>query len=294
MSHNHHLFCQRYCLLGLAAWVGLTTLARVGSAGMIHLADLNAQVNIDTLAGGISGGTLDSQHYVNTQALFYRIGATGPQMTWLYSSSSAFSTGDGPENNVAVVKYTGVSGLKLTQIYSLVGSEFGSGSADISEQFQITNSGLSPLDLHLFQYNNLQISSGADTLQFKSPSQIYQTSSGQRTAEIVVTGMPAAYEVVTDSTLWDKLNNGSSAVLNNTSGPVTGNTASAMEWDLVQLNAGKSYTFSEDYALNIPDPVPEPSTMSLLFVALVVCACATCAICRRKGIRGTARGLFVS
>ena len=189
-------------------------------------------------------------------------------------------------NNVAVIQYQGDlaqgdSGLQLTQIYTLVGSQPGSGSSAVSEQIQLINGGSSPVDLYLFQYNNLQISNGADVLQFPSPAQISQTS-GSGTAEIVATGLPTAYEAGTAPALLNALASASPAVLTNASGPVAGDPASAMEWE-AQLGVGKSYTLSEDYSLNI---VPEPSTVSLLAALAVLSALAR--FCR-NGIRGTAR-----
>ncbi len=259
MSYHHCLARGRHGLLALAAWVGLTTLAGVASAGMLSLLDLNSQINIDTAAGGISDWSLDTVNYADIQTLSYQVGSSGPLTAWQYSSSSVFSTGDGQINGAAI-RYQGDSGLQLTQIYTLVGSQPGSGSSDVSEQFQLTNSGSLPIDLHLFQYNNLQISNGEDSLQFLSPSHVYQTSP-TGTAEVVVTGI-SAYQAGTAPALASALAGGS-PLTNNTNSPVTGDTASAMEWD-VQLGAGKSYTFSEDNALNV---VPEPST-GLLLAAL--------------------------
>ena len=262
MAYNHCLNFGRYCRLALAASVGLAALAGVASAGMISLADLNAQVNIDTTAGGISGWSLDSANYPATQTLSYQLGSTDSQSAWQYSSSSVFASGDG-QNNGAVIRYQGDSGLQLTQIYTLVGSQPGSGSSNLSEQFQLTNGGSLPVSLDVFQYNNLKIGDGTDTLQFLSPSQVYQTS-GAGTAVVLVTGL-SAYEAGTAPTLLNALSH--DALTDNTNSQVSGDTASAMEWEL-QLGAGKSYTLSETYALNA---VPEPSTVSL-FAALAACA----------------------
>ena len=200
-----------------------------------------------------------------TQSLSYC--STGSLNAWLYSGSTPFST-DGVNNNGVSIRYTGNpatgdAGLLLTQIYTLVGSQPGSGSSDINEQFQLSNTGSAAVDLHLFQYNNLQLDAGADTLVYQSPSQVSQTS-GPESAELVATGLTAC-ETGDPSTVWAAV---TSNTLTDNTNQVSGNPpASALEWD-VPLAAGKSSTLSEDYALNV---VPEPSTLSLV-AAMAVCA----------------------
>lgn len=280
MSYIQRLACVRSNLLAFLAWVGLASAGRVGLADTITLADLNSQFVINTTAGG-SGGlwSVDSANYADTQALFYQIGASGLPNAWQYSGSSSFTT-DGSENNGLVIQYqgnaaSGYSGLHLTQIDTLLGSQPGSGSSLVSEELLLSNFGSSPADLHLFQYTNLQLSNGGDTLQFQPPAEMVQTSASA-TTEFVATGPPTAHEVGLVPTLLDELESGSPVLLSNGNGPLSGNTASGMEWD-VPLGVGNSYNIGEQYSLNL---VPEPSSGSLLAALALFAALA------RFGLQG--------
>lgn len=283
MSHNYHSTLERYCLLALAAGVGLTVLARVASAGMISLADLNSQVSIDTTEAGISGWSLDSVNYAYNQALSYQVGSTGSLGSWQYQSSSVWDIGGHGQNDVAVIQYLGDSGLQLTQIYTLVGSQPGSGSSNLSEQIEITNGGSSPAQLQLLQSNNFATSNGAAVLQSLPPSQAYQAPASE-TADLTVASLPTAYESLTASALSNMLAKASPAASASANGSAADDPASATEW-AVQLGAGKSYAIGQEYSLNTLNAVPEPSTV-LLLAALAV----SFAVARlwRRGIAGPA------
>jgi hypothetical protein len=117
----------------------------------------------------------------------------------------------------------------------------------------------------LFQYNNLVLSNGADTLQFLSPSNTVQTGPqaiGYAVANIAVTGTPTAIEAATYPTLLNALANDNPVALNGAVGPVNGNTESALEWETQQ----RSYTLVESYSLNV---VPEPASLTLLGSAVL-------------------------
>ncbi len=254
----------------LALALLLAALATAGRAETISLADGNTGVSINpTSASGMSQWVVDSTNYLTQNSFWYRIGSSGaiqPVSVLSLVSASVFDlAGDGLDD-AAVVKYKNGQGLNITFTYSIIGGQPGSGTSDVNQQIQISNTGAQPLNLQLFQYSQLGLSAGDDTLQFVGSSQVLQTAASIGSIDTVVTGTqaPSAYEAI-DPAAWT-----TSPSLDDAAGPVSGNVASAWEWNMSLAKNG-SFVIGEQSALNLSPsaPVPEPSTIVLLGMGAV-------------------------
>jgi hypothetical protein len=143
---------------------------------------------------------------------------------------------------------------------SLLGSNWGAGWSDLSEQITIENKTGSPLDLHFFQYNNYTLSGGQDTVIFDNNNHVTQTGPLQNQGEISVSGTPR-HEGALVSTTLNSLNDNLPSTLSNGMGSVgPGNVSCAFEWD-ISIATGRSASIGIDKLLNV---VPEPSAIVLL------------------------------
>jgi hypothetical protein len=266
MSRIHRFLRGQKCIPVILVLAGMAISAQAILAGTIALSNQNSQVTIDPVSG-ITDWTLDSTSYTDSQALLYRTGGTGSQQSWVYSGGAAFSTTLDSVQNGAVLTYTGDGGLTLTETFILFGSQPGSGSSNLSEQIQITNPLPTAVDLQLYQYNNLALGGGSATLRFLSPSDVEQ--SGNNLKAELLANAPTAHQAANSPFL-------SGFPLTNADGPVVGNPASAMEWD-VHLGGNRSTVVGQQYSLNA---VPEPSTL-MLFTALAG-SVPLAAFCRRR------------
>ena len=150
----------------------------------------------------------------------------------------------------------------------------GSGVSDLGEQILVQNTSLtSRLDLHLFQYVHMALSSGSDSVEFDSKSHVMQTDdTGAMYAEEVVTGRPQHHEANVSPVTLTKLNDNVATTLNDSSLAGPGDVTWAFQWDL-SLAPGASYIISKDKTLT----VPEPATLALLG-----CGFAMAAVLRRR------------
>ncbi|MGA2254431.1 MAG: hypothetical protein ABSG53_07210 [Thermoguttaceae bacterium] len=270
MCHIHSFACGRYFFLAFAAVVVVLSSASVGSASTLPITDGISSTAIDTATAGITG-TWDanlSLSYPDTQTLSYQVN-NGGVTNWVYQPAGSFSSG-----NVAVLNYTGNSGLQLQQVY-VINSSGSAGSSNINETLIVSNTGSSSDDVKLYQYNSLVLS-GSDTLSFVSPSldisQMTPVSGGTATlATVHASIQPMAYEAGTGAAVLGAI---SADNLNGFAGPVSPSPASAMEWERV-LGGGEVYGISQTYTVGpTVGVVPEPSTFVLLtaLVGLVAVA----------------------
>lgn len=238
------------------------------------LTDGNASVEIGADDSfGMGEWTVDGQKQMNQQQFWFRKGSSGGEKK---ISTLNLLSEDQPAANLLNVLY-GNSHFSIEINYTLTGGASGSGYASIGEQIKITNISADPLDFHFFQYVDFDLggSDAGDTLYLSQNimglfDAAYQNKGSFYFAdEIISPGANRAQvnEQTAGLVLLTSLNNGTPTTLNNDGGPVTGDAAWALQWDMTipvggffQIAISKSaYT----------TPIPEPSTMTILVIGVL-------------------------
>lgn len=158
----------------------------------------------------------------------------------------------------------------ITAAYTLEGGPSGSGRARLTESITLANTGADLLELHLFKYVDLDVDGQSEYNQLELIGGSTAIQSGYAGSTITTLATPAAthVEAAFYSTLIDSLSDLSPTTLNDDRGPLEGDVAFAMQWDLA-LPVGATEQF-----LLVHEIVPEPSSlMCLVFMALMGVRC---------------------
>lgn len=283
---THSISCPIKALFARAA-VGAAVVQFLGSgvtasAQLVALESGNSAAQI-WLAGeaGMLNWTTDHINVLNQQSFFIRTDS-GTALP-INSLAGVLDFLVPAEMNVT---YTGPQ-LKLTTTYALAGGAPGSGTADLSEQIKIQNTGVTPLSLVFFQFGDF-VGSGNVSLNANSHGLLNEASISDVG---LVPGV--SYDVAVSpganrgmvGPAWTVLNNLLTVPGFTLSGPTTGTGAFALEWDRV-LGAGQSLIVTEDLNVNGLELllVPEPSSVALAGMGLL----AMVMVKRmRKGTTGT-------
>ena len=258
---------KKAVLMALTGGLCLCLAAASVPASPIVLVHDNSQIRMDPVSQtGIYQWQVDGKNYLQQQWWWYRVGGTGPEssvdtLNLVGQPTLTDSNGDGV-NDTAVIDYADLQGrMTLELTHSLRGGVVGSGVSDLGEQILVQNTSLtSRLDLHLFQYVHMALSSGSDSVEFDGKSLVMQTdSTGAMYAEEVVTGRPQHHEANVSPVTLTKLNDNVATILNDSNSAGPGDVTWAFQWDL-SLAPGASYIISKDKTLT----VPEPATLALL------------------------------
>jgi hypothetical protein len=152
--------------------------------------------------------------------------------------------------------------------YTLLGGGNNSGSADITENVTVFNTGNTSFNVNLFEYSNFNLNqNNANSLSILGGpgayDEAYQTSGATSLAEGIIDPNATSTEAgLAGATLSDveagSLNNNLSA------GP--GNVAWAFEWSTT-LNGGANFPVLKDKELSVA-MAPEPSSIALLGLGL--------------------------
>ncbi len=159
----------------------------------------------------------------------------------------------------------------LTTVYSLIGGNPGSGTADIAEQIKIQNTGSTSLPLQFFQFANFA-GGGNIVLSQNSRSllnEAFISNGGMAVNETFDDGIsPGADKgMVGDPTsIMSDLTTMPGFTL---AGPNTGTGAWALEWDRT-LGANQSLIISEDFNVTGITMAPEPSASGLAMTGALV------------------------
>lgn len=260
--------------LGVVVLALLAMLGSASEAQIMMLQDLNSTVMVNP---GLPGQPLMSQWDVNGVPqlspvggvdYYFRVGSTGPeaQLNTLplagvhLSNSNPFTD---PRNDTASMLYsTGTFNVELK--VSLQGGLGNSKWSDVAHQLRISNTGPEALDFHLFQYADFNLGgTPLDTGVIYSPDEILQSDASggwQVSVSEIVTPDSSHWEIANAPTLWPSLNNSTTTVLNDSTGPISGDVEYAFQWDLV-IQPGASFLLSKDMLI-----IPEPSSIALLGV----------------------------
>jgi hypothetical protein len=243
-------------------------MAAQATAADYTLADGNSTVVFSpSTSTGMQSWIVDSQQMLNTQWFWYRVGSGAELPLNNLTLDAAIPSGSGSTggNTNLYMRYMG-AGYKVELTYILSGGLANSPGSGMVATVNVTNTSGTPLDFHLFQYADFNLS-GADTIRITGGNDAVQTATGIHVAEVITTPMPSHYEagLATDSpSILSRLTDGAATTLTDATGPSSpGNAVWAFEWDQSIPNDG---TLSISKAMTI---APEPATLTLLGVGLV-------------------------
>jgi len=237
------------------------------------LADGNSSVTIDTGTDeGMHNWIVDGQNQLYQQWFWFRAGSSGGESP--INALPIVSEVQATPSTLNVKYSNGIFSIETT--YSLLGGSPGSGSSDIGEQIKIQNLTGNPLDFHFFQYTDFDLDGNyaGDTVQLGQNLQglfneALQIKDNVRFADTVISpGANHGEAAIWPSTL-NSLNDGSPTTLNDDAGPISGDSTWAFQWDWV-IAPGGSKIISIDKNLYILEPIPEPTTWSLISIGLVL------------------------
>jgi hypothetical protein len=256
------------------------TLVSLTNASIYTLQNKNSTVQIDSLLGaGMFSWTVDGvdQFYKNsqttgTQWFWYRVG----DQTQEYSLENLSLVNAEASNKSLFLTYQDTARNFTIEVdYVLNGGQNGSRSSHIIETVSISNESQENLDLHFFQYTDLDLNAtpNEDFAVHTNDNSIQQTDQSHFSNETVATSAPQHWEITPWSATIDKLHDGLATTLSDTSsllGPT--DVAWAFQWDQVVAPGG---TFQISEGMHIIE-APEPATLSMLFLGSLAF------LCRRK------------
>jgi hypothetical protein len=264
-------------MLAAAAAVAslLGAAAMPASASPFTLTNGNSSVTVDPAnSDGMYNWTVDNVDQLNAgvttpntgQWFWYRIGSSGAQ-TPISSlnllSTTLLSTSGGTNDNWANITYADVArSFQLSVTFQLSGGQAHSGSSDLSETYEITNTSSSTENFHFFDYTNLTLGgkAGGQNLTLSGLNTATQSAAGEL-SQTVVSGKANEYEANTFSTLLTALNGTDGLTLSGATSETNADPEYAFEWDPT-LAPGQSYLITEDKEIQA---VPEPtSALALL------------------------------
>lgn len=239
-------------------------------AELVTLSSGNSVARIDTgSALGLYSWTVDGVEHLSAQQLWFRVGDNEENPI-----SSAEPVGFTTNGQSATVQFAqGLFDVDLN--YALVGGALGSGQSQLAHIITLTNVADVPLDLHLFQYVDLDVDGEFDfnSVSFLSNDLARQIGPSGSIATVAVSDLLSSHrQVAFYPELLDALSDLSPTTLSDFTGPLAGDLTFAFQWDLT-LGVGEvaSLTLNENL-------IPEPASL----VCLALCA----AILLQRRIRG--------
>ena len=259
----------------LVVFIGLPFAA---TAQLIVLSDLNSDLGVHLTPGGdtMDYWNVDGVSHLYSMEYFYRIGPAGPEISldqigpmvgYVAGDSNPFTD---PSDDFVTVLYTSaVADVEMK--VSLQGGPVGSQHSDVTHQLKITNTGIGPLDFHLFQYLDFDIMGtfADDYVELFTdsntglPDESLQTD-GNWTVSEVVTPDASHGQVGYFNQLISLMEDANPTTLNDDLGPLTnGNFEYALQWDIV-IPEGGTFILSKDILIT-----PEPGTLVMGLVGLL-------------------------
>lgn len=253
-------------MLAVVAWAVGGTMPSA-SATVVLLTNGNATVAIDTGSqSGIFAWTVDGTGVLKKQWLWYRVGSTGGEKSvdTLTQAALVVSASDPIDNPTVLdtlfVRYTSASPVfEIRVTFTLAGGSPGSRVAAMTEQLSVRNTGVDPLDFHLFEYGDFTLDPLnvlADTVVFPSLNLVNQSNPNGSILDVSTAPIPAHIEVnvFTNAvnTIYN-LNDTSPTTLSDVTGPLSGNATWAYEWDPL-IAAGGSFQISKNENVTLSQP----------------------------------------
>ncbi|NLX04029.1 MAG: hypothetical protein GXY33_02675 [Phycisphaerae bacterium] len=253
-------------MLGVAA-LAAVVLGPMAMADTFILEDLNTTVVLDNSTGsGMYEWDVEGVNHLSQQWFWMRMGqdreyrldhSGGPV------AANATDRDASGQNDTLYLKYDyDLYTVEVT--YMLTGGEIGSFTSDMAETIKITSRCQDALDLHFFQYTDLDLNStiSDDTVELANTNKVEQRDALTMFSETVVTPNPSRYEVNTWPSTLVKLEDDVASDLDNNDGPLTGDATWAFQWDFVLGHYGDTFIISKDKLLT-STPIPAPGAVLL-------------------------------
>jgi hypothetical protein len=259
------------------SFVALAVAVSISNAAPAHAASVNLENGNSSVTvnpssqSGLSNYTVNGINTALQNWFWYRVGGTGPEqsidaLTLVSATPSAGDPSEPANNNVLDLQYAG-AGFDLSVIYVLNGGD----PSSLNTTVDITNTGSTDLDFHLFEYGDMTLSNGApksDTLSITGGNTIDQTGPAGEMNLVSVT-YPSEVEAALGSAIKDSLNDGGPTTLSGATGPIAGDVTYGLEWDTT-ITDGSSYIASQamtvDTHLNAI-PLPKAAWMTIVGLA---------------------------
>lgn len=247
---------------------GGLTVAQKASAVVVPLAHGGSSLTVDVdSAAGMNSWIVDtapSQNQLNKQWFYYRIGGGLAKPINTISAAAV----NNPDSQTLEAIYSNAQ-FTLTVSYVLNGAGTGTGLADIGETISVLNTSGAPLDFHLFQYSDFNLSGtpGGDSILIGNAfDSVIQWEGTTAIGETAAQPPASRGEAALAFTTLNNLNTIPGYDLNNNIGPLSGDVTWSFQWDR-EIGAGLSLDVFKDKQMYIA-PVPEPTAISIIAVAL--------------------------
>ncbi|MBW4631240.1 MAG: hypothetical protein KME30_04855 [Iphinoe sp. HA4291-MV1] len=242
---------------------GLGITARPAKSAVLALSDNNSiaafepSFSNNPTNNGILFWTVDDVNQLFQNTFWYRVGSGGSE-----KSINSLNLIDliQPSANQISATYAGTD-FKIAIDYRLNGNANGSGISNLLENITIQNTGntgSNPLDFHFFNYTDFDLNENSTEDTVTIGRGITTVSDSITLAKEVVT--PAnRYQLAPVFDILNSLEDDAPTTLTNFSGPLTGDTAYAFEWDFT-LAPGESFSITANKSISrVPEPTMTPS-----------------------------------
>lgn len=197
------------------------------------------------------------------ESFFFSLGSAAPQPLSVLSPSVIYNSG-----GVLTVKYTDPGEFTILLVDNLIGGTPNSGNASLTELLSINNTSTAPIDLHIFQYVDFNAAAADNnytlSLSNSPPNTADQTDALGDHLNVAV-DTPDEYQIANDSSVYMKVTGPTFQPLNdNSTGPITGATNFAFEWDPIINCPGTDQISITESVQNHVVPLP-PATYGVLF-----------------------------
>jgi len=263
---------KSYCAFLAAAAAGLLAALAAMPAGaeIITLTDGNAVAKFDPASAALQiAWEVDGVNYLREQGFWYRVEGSDSR-EWplanlgLTGLPIVRDTSGDNQDDLLRLRY-GSGDFKVEVVYSLIGGEWGSGWADMTESIRITNSNrTTALVTHFFQYVNFDLSPGGagDTVAIRGGNTALQTAGNIALAETVATPPPTYFQADVDPYTKNALADAApTTLLDNPT--AAGDATWAFQWDAYLAAGNGTYIISKDKRIEI---TPEPATLAFVAV----------------------------
>ena len=249
------------------------------------LADMNTRVGLDDT--GMVDWEVNGIDHMVRQWFWLRIGDTGPEVLLDQSNfSETFATFPAPAPFGVFANYVDTDTmLNVTLLDTVMGGTPNSKWSDIAQTVRLMNLGPQSLDVHLFQFVDLDLGGTpeGDTVARLSANIVSQgqldgtalPGGDHLVVEMSMLMAPDKYELGDASDLLARLTDGNPTELANTCAIGSGDMGWAFQWDLTLHSYNGVAIISEDLLMH---HAPEPVTM----LSLGMCVAAIGGYVRRR------------
>jgi hypothetical protein len=245
-------------------WFSATPLG----ADILGVVDANSVLLIDPhTSAGAYVWDVDGEFLLSQQWYWLRMGSTGPESsldTFTLTHHETHGT------NQIHLTYDIGAGFTIDLLYTLMGGPDLSFTSTIAEKVTLANTGAGDIDLHLFEYTDLDIvDADFDTAVFVGAGHIRQIDLDVWPAVVnvkVTSGpTPVHWEIGEWPDILDKLEDTDPTTLSDTVLSHFGDATSAFQWDLTLLAGQEIIIEKEKFSV-----VPEPCSLALLGIGIGV------------------------